>query len=122
MKKLITVVLILALLLPAAALADESDFIGCWAHYDRLESGAPSISVLYLAEGNVCYYVAQYFHADSAGPGRTYIGTWEMDSSNTLTAQIGENTKISLYLSAQGGAALDTKTFDLYVNLKSLMN
>lgn len=117
MKKLITVILILAILLPAAALAGEPDVVGCWATYDRLTTGAPQITALYLSETHKCYYLAQYYHVDEPGTGRAYIGSWEMQSDGSVLAKIGENTSIVLQFDPTYVIAINPKTNSLFLNL-----
>ena len=120
MKKLLAMILILALLVPALALADESDVIGCWVHYELLTTGAPSVTFLYLAEGGVCYYLIQTYKPDDVGMGRTFVGTWEFDKEDTVTAKTGNNAKTTLYFSPDGSVAMDTRTMQIYVNLSVL--
>ena len=71
MKKLITIILILALILPASALAlDESGLIGCYARYELLTTGCPSMTMLYLGENHVSFFLIQSFREDEPGLGR----------------------------------------------------
>lgn len=99
MKKLITIILILAMLLPAAALADESDVIGCWVHYSLLTNGAPGVEFLYLSEDHTSYYLIQTYKPTEAWNGRTHVGTWEMNEDGTVTAQAGNVATITLKFS-----------------------
>ena len=117
MKRLITVILILALLLPAAALADEKDVIGCWGAYEILTTGAPSMIMVYLAEDHTCYYVNQMFRPDEPAFGRQYVGTWEMLSNGFVYIKTGNNANMTLMFSNEYVGALDTGTNQLYVNL-----
>jgi len=116
MKKLIAVLLIIALFLPAIALA-EGSVVGCWAHYELLKTGAPSMEMLYLAEDHTCYFIIQSFHEDSAWIGRTYVGTWTLQDNGTVLAKTGENTETILYFSPEYQVAMNTKTFGIYINL-----
>ena len=116
MKKLITVTLILALLLPVLALADESDIVGCWACYDMQNDGTPAMFMLYLAEDHTCYFVVQAFHHDEPGIGRAHVGTWEMQSDGSLIAKTGENTTTKLRFYGSTSFAVD-KTGRVYVNI-----
>ena len=117
MKKLIAVVLILVVLIPACAFAiDESDVVGCWAHYDVLETGEPCMSMMYLSEDNTCYYLIQLFHVDEAGLGRTYVGNWELIDDDSLYAKIGNNSDVNLRFTSDG-IAIDVETYDVYVNI-----
>ncbi len=121
MKKLLAVVLLLALLLPISAFADDSKIIGCWSTYNLRTDGAPVIASLYLSENNVCYYVIQSFSADDVSLGRAFVGTWSKNSDGSITAKTGQNTEVTLVFSPQGGAALNLKTNELFINLKTFM-
>lgn len=117
MKKLLAIILIVALLLPVAALADDSDVVGCWAHYELLTTGCPSMEMIYLAEDHTCYFIIQSFRHDEAGLGRTYVGTWEMQSDGTVLAKTGDNSSIVLYFSPEYQVAMNTKTLSVFINL-----
>ena len=118
MKKLAIIVLILVLLLPAIAAADGS-VVGCWAHYELQTTGCPYMVMLYLAEDHTCYYMIHAFRYDEEGIGRTYVGTWSMQSDGTVLAKTGDNTKTILYFSPSYQVAMDTKTFGMYINLST---
>ncbi len=120
MKKLIAIVLILALLLPAAAMADEKDVVGCWAHYELQRSGTPSMIMLYLNEYHICYFMIQSFDAYEAGIGRTFVGTWQLNDNGTVTAKTGNNTETTLYIHDTYSVAMDVRTADMYVNLTKI--
>ena len=115
MKRLLALILILALL-PVVALADESDVIGCWVHYELLKTGAPSVTFLFLAEGGVCYYLIQHFNVDEPGLGRTFVGTWEMQKDGSVLAKTGNNaeTKLKFY---EGYNVAVTDFLDVFVNI-----
>lgn len=117
MKKLLALILIAALILPAIALAGENDVIGCWASYTLQKSGTPKMTMLYLAENHVCYFIVQTFAETEASLGRTYVGTWEMNSRGYVVAKIGNNSEMTLAFSESYGAALNVKTNELYINL-----
>ena len=98
MKRLLTIVLILALLMPAAAMAvTVSDWMveGNWMGFWEEDNGARSMICIVLEENNVAYYVAQFFHADEPGLGRAYIGSWDL-SDDIVHVKIGENTSLDL--------------------------
>ena len=105
------------MLLPAAALADDVDVVGCWAQYSVLTTGAPSMSMFYLTEDHICYFLTQMFDPDEAGFGRTYVGSWEFLSDGTLFVKIGNSAKLNLKLSSSGGFAVDSDTMNVYVNI-----
>lgn len=117
MKKLIPIILILSLLLASAGLADESDVVGCWTHYELLTDGAPFMETVYLSADHSCYYLTQMFHPDREGLGRTFIGTWEMRADGTVYAKTGNNTHMELTFSKTYIGALDSQTGRLFVNI-----
>lgn len=117
MKKLLTIILVLALLLPVAACADESGVIGCWATYELLTTGAPSIIAIYLAPDHTCYYLAQAYHTDEPGLGRAYVGTWKLMDDGSVYAKIGENTSKTLVFDDTYVIAIDKGTNKMYINL-----
>ena len=116
MKKLLSVVLILAILLPFAAFADDSAVVGCWAHYEMQTDGTPSMAMLYLAEDHTCYFLIQAFHHDEAGLGRTHVGTWKIQSDGSIYAKTGNNTDMELTLYNEN-FAIKKDTLDIYVNI-----
>lgn len=117
MKKLVILILALSLFLASAALADEPDVVGCWAHYELLESGAPTMIMLYLAADHTCYYLNQMYKPDSEGFGRTFVGTWEMNSDGTVSVKTGDNARMELTFSDSYVGAMDLDTRQLFVNL-----
>lgn len=105
MKKLITVILVLALLLPAAALGSDPDpIVGYWymfidlkaypelsaayGDYDHL------ISLYYFDESGVIYLLENDVKAGSASPVFTGGGKWEkaQDGYNVSIIGLGETT------------------------------
>lgn len=119
MKKLISAVLILALLLPAAALADDP-VTGCWATYELTNSGTPQVTMVCLMEDHQCYYITHLFLHDSDGYGRTHVGTWEMMPDGTVLAHTGENTSTVLSFDPTYVVAIDTKLNRMFINLNML--
>ena len=117
MKKLLTIILILALLLPGIALAADSDAVGCWVHYEKLTTGTPSCTMLYLAENHVCYFLIQAFHEDEPGLGRAFVGTWDWDSDGIVIAKTGNNTTTTLAFYPTYQVAIDKETGSIFVNL-----
>ena len=117
MKKLFALILALALLLSSAALADG--VVGCWAHYELLTTGCPSMEMIYLAEDHTCYFIIQSFDHDAAGLGRTFVGTWEMQADGTVLAKTGNNASTVLYFSPEYQVAMNTKTFGIFINLST---
>lgn len=104
MKKLLA--LILALLLPALALADwPADT--AWTHSSISAKGHPFMQYLYLAEDGICYYVIYQFLPDQDALGRTYTGTWELLPSGNVYAKTGNKTSLELAFSNDQLKAMD---------------
>lgn len=118
MKKLITIILILSLFLPAAVLA-ESAVTGVWIATEKLSTGCPSMTYLYLAEDHTSYFVIQAFKPDGPGLGRQFVGTWEELSSGDIHVVTGNNTSITLSL-AGDYAVDDSMTFYCHAPVKTL--
>lgn len=97
MKKLIAITLILAMLLPAAAMASISAWMleDAWTHIDYMENGIGIVS-LYITEDGAAYYSAQAFLDGEPGISRSFIGSWEYTGPDTILVTIGENTQIEL--------------------------
>jgi hypothetical protein len=117
MKKFIAVLFALVLLFSVSSFAEEPDVVGCWAQYSVLTTGAPAMSMLYLADDHVCYYLTQMFGPDEAGFGRTFVGTWEFLPDGILFVKIGNNATLNLELSQSGDLAVDTSTLNVFVNI-----
>jgi hypothetical protein len=118
MKKLITVILILCLFLPAAAFAiSESDVIGCYAYYEKLVSGAPAMYMIYFGPNHTCYYLIQAFSEDEPSLGRAYVGTWEVQSDGTIFAKTGNNTSSEFFIPEGAAVAYDKKLNQYYINI-----
>ena len=117
MKKLITIILALALILPVAAQASESDVVGCWAHYDVQLNGAPAMQMLYLAENHTCFFIIQSFKEDEAWIGRTFVGTWEMQGDDVVYAKTGNNSDTTLKLNTNNTLAVEKDTLHVFVNI-----
>ena len=97
MKKLIVSILIVALLLPVAALAEDvSSIVGVWVSHELLTTGAPSMSYLYLAEDHTSYYVIQAFKPDGPGLGRQFVGTWEITGPDEIDVKTGNTTHVTM--------------------------
>ena len=120
MKKLLSMILILALILPAAVSAAATGPVGCWAHYELLNDGAPDMTMLYLADDHTCYYLTQMYHTDESGLGRQFVGTWEQLADGSVLAKTGNNTSTTLRFSDDYSVAMDTKTGSIYINLTYL--
>ena len=97
MKKLITLILILALILPAAACADVQKWMyeGAWTSYTYTKNGI-SITTIYLEENGISYCVMQTFIDNEPGVGRAFVGTWAVTGPDTINVVIGNNTSLDL--------------------------
>lgn len=120
MKKLITLILILALILPAAMSAADTGPVGCWAHYELLNDGAPFMTMIYLADDHMCYYLTQMYHTNEPGFGRKFVGTWEQLTDGSVQAKTGNNTSTTLRFSDDYSVAMDTDTGSIYINISYL--
>lgn len=108
MKKLFTLLLVIALLLPAAAGAvDDWMVAGNWMGYWHEENGARSIICIVLEDDYTAYYVTQFFHESEPGLGRAYIGEWSRDG-DIVHVKTGNNTSTDLQF--KGGIMIDTLT------------
>lgn len=122
MKKLIALILAVALLLPAAAFAlDEIDTDYGYAHMEVTRDGSPYMAVIYFAEDHTCYYLAQMFRHDEPGLGRAYIGTWEYTDEGYVFAKIGDNTSITFKVVSSLHAIVDRTTMEVYDRFDALM-
>jgi len=115
MKKLLALILILALLLPAAALAAEKDVVGCWASYELQKDGAPAMIMIYLAENHTCFFLAQSFNPDDEGFGRAFVGTWQMNDDGSVTAKTGNNTETAMLFDDSYSVAYDPRTNHYFI-------
>lgn len=122
MKKLFAVILILALLLPAASLAldREIDFYYGYAHIEIAKDGSPFMSVIYFAEDQTCYYLTQLFRHDEPGLGRAYVGTWGYTADGDVFAKTGDNTSRTFAISSLG-AIVDKETMEVFDRFDALM-
>ena len=122
MKKLLLFVLIVALLLSfSAALAEDSYFSGSWVHTEMLETGCPSVTFICLTEDHKCFFLIQSFREDEAGPGRTYVGTWEVEDGY-LVAKTGNNTSTRLQFNEGYTVAFCPDTFSFYIHTSKMID
>lgn len=98
MKKLITVVLILAMLLPAAALAEVEEWLyaDTWTCTEYLNDGGVTLTTICLMEDGTAFCIVHMFFQDHEGYGRTHIGTWEVTGPDTINVVSGDNTSMDL--------------------------
>lgn len=117
MKKLIAIILAIALILPAAALAADkevSEFYG-YAHINIEKDGSPYMSTIYFGENQTCYYFTQMFHAGETGFGRAYVGIWGYTADGDVFAKVGnsESAKI-VFAITESGAIVDRASMDVF--------
>ena len=81
MKKLITVILILSLLLPAAASADS--MAGCWAFWmpKSATMGKSNLSLILVLNESGTFSMLSIADIDSGQNVETITGKWEYDGS-----------------------------------------
>ena len=123
MKKLITVILILALLLPAAVLADATiDVYAGYAHVEMVESNrdAPFISVIKFDENGTCYYCDQQFFQDRPGTSNAMIGTWEYEDSETVVIKIGRECAVIRLRILKSGDLMNIETEKIYNRVNAI--
>lgn len=117
MKKLLSFLLILALLLSSVALSEDlSSICGGWATVEKLTTGSPSMSFFYLAEDYKSYYLIQSFKEEEPGLGRAYVGYWEVMEDGSVFVKTGNNTSLTLSFSDGRIVAFDVKTFQIYIH------
>ena len=119
MKKLITIILILAMLLPAVVLADDLDpIVGCWYMYaDKniipefmsfYADADSELSVYYFLENGSVMLLDNIVTNGTGTPTFTPLGKWEKSGQDYKFSllQLGEGTlRVSgdeMYLPAQG--------------------
>ena len=117
MKKLIVAILIMSFLTPVVAMADNLSIVGCWAHYELLNTGTPYIYVLYFAEDHHCYFLGQAYKTDEPWLGRTHAGTWDVLQDGTIYAETGEGTHMEFTFSDDYYVAYEHILGDYYINL-----
>jgi len=123
MKRFVTLFLALALILPAASLAADpevSKYCG-YAHIEIAKDGSPVVTVIYFAQDQTCYYLAQAFRHDETGLGRSYIGTWGYTADGNVFAKTGDNTSRTFGI-ASDGSLVDKETWEVFSMFDALMN
>ena len=114
MKKLLALLLILAITMPAVSTASVSAWMleDTWTHTEYTTSGVWITSIC-LTEDGVAYYVVQTFSDGEPGFGRSYVGSWEFTGPDTILVIIGENTEIELFYQTYN-LMYNTETKDMY--------
>lgn len=108
MKKLLCVLLIAALLLPSAVLADDPDpIVGCWyacidvkdLSKDLQEQGyLYAIFILVFCEdGSIMFSSSEYKSSSGTQSEPVYFGKWEKNGSEYKTSIIGNGENRAFY-------------------------
>ena len=118
MKKILSFILILVLVFPALAFAEEyeiDEFYG-YAHMDVFADGSPVMYMIYFAPDQTCYFTVQSFRHEEPGLGRAYVGTWEYMDDRCIFAKTGDNTDITFKMVKFAGSItlVDRATMDVY--------
>ena len=99
MKKLIALIMILALAVPAAALsASESDYIGKWIHTEYQKDGTLTFILIDIQQDHTA--ISVFGSADGSSEriaGRSFIGTWNTTSKGIHVVS-GNNTSKDLFI------------------------
>ena len=125
MKKLITVILILALAVPIAASADDQDpIIGCWYMcIDAKDSSQDVIDEGYLYEptiflftpgGQILFQRTEFKESSGTVTDVTYIGKWSKKDDKYFVSiiSVGENEAL-LYDNVLAACVLNPKQYIL---------
>lgn len=116
MKKLIAVLLVI-MLIPAVSMADYLDYVGCYVYYELLTTGAPQMTMFYLAPGHVSYYLVQSYHENEPGIGRAYVGKWEVNMDGTIFVKTGNNTSMTLIIPDGASVAYNQDLNQCFINI-----
>ena len=122
MKKFLTVIMILILLLPAVSLADDTlDFYAGYCHteMDEKNDDAPFFAVLHFTESHKCYYAEKKFYHDRPGQDNAYIGTWEYNEDNDVVVKIRDNI-VFVFHFLKNGDLINTSTMMIYNRVNAI--
>lgn len=116
MKKLIALILILAVLVPAAVLAEEPDFFGAYTMTLMMEKDrdAPFISSIKFSENGTCYYCEQMFYSDRPGASVALIGEWEYNEDGDIVVKLGRTHASFTLHFLKDGDLINTETMGIY--------
>lgn len=122
MKKLIIVLIVLALAIPVFAFAAGSDsfFVGTWVNImPHANTPGETITVLHLTEDYRAYFMIQSFN-DSDGPeyGRSALKTWT-SAGDWIRVKIGENATLDLKVNEDGTMHDVYRPQDIYIRVGS---
>ncbi|MCR5371504.1 MAG: hypothetical protein K6E83_12435 [Clostridium sp.] len=115
MKKLITILLIIALL-PVTALADESGIIGFWANCGMNEDNTPSMIIYYFSEDHICYYMLKSFSSFYGYVSRADTGIWELQEDGTVKTVV-RNARNFWEFSDSFDYAINIRSGDRYMKV-----
>ena len=115
MKKLITIILIMAMILPAAALADMDPgmYEGAWTCHEFTTDGGVVLTTVYLDEGGIAYFMIQSFSPEKLGLGRAFVGSWEVTGPDMIHVVCGNKATLDL-LYCSYNMMYETTTRDQY--------
>ena len=110
MKKFISILILLALVLTASASAlDRSYYVGTWVStYDNDDGGATA-ELFYLADSGTLFYLNQVYDPDEIGFGRQYIGLW-YETPGGIHVKFGNHAESNGFISADGFLMLSLGT------------
>ena len=123
MKRLITIILVLALLLPAAALAesDEPARLNTDKAYALIKiekDGTPHLYAIYCNDDGTCYYFA--FECISGFPSSSSIlfGKWEYTETNEVKVTLLDRSVKIFHI--MKNSIIDTETMECYWSFPTL--
>ena len=76
MKKLLCLLLAALILVPAAACADASEFLGGWCNIQGYKNIFMSVESFYFCEDGTLFYAMTSVYADDKPTTRNNVGTW----------------------------------------------
>ena len=101
MKKLLALILAVALAMPALALADAADYVGTWI----CVTGIPSYEIFILTEDGRALYGNASFGTENPFT-RAFAGTWE-ETGRGIHIVYGNTAEGDFYLNASGDLVSD---------------
>ena len=121
MKRFVTLLLVLALILPAAALAKEPDCCAAYTHAEMLENDhdAPFFSTIMFAEDHTCYYCDQIFYSDRPGTSNAMMGSWKM-SGDDIIITLGRPGFILTLSIIDGGDLMNMDNKKIYEHVNAI--
>ena len=106
MKKLLCVLAVLLLLIPAAhgedLADDEKAFVGVWVRYHEYKDSGVIFELFQLTADHQVYYLNQTFKPGEVGYGRQAAKTWQKIRDNRILITYGENAKSEAFITDSG--------------------